>query len=555
MGRIDRVVLIGFSGTGKTSVARALGERLGWSVADSDAEIERQWGATIPTIFREEGESAFRSSERAVLERLLARDQVVIATGGGAPVDPHFWDQTMLQGQGTLVVALDASPETILGRLQRQASHDGESTERPMLAGSDPLDRIRSLKAARQSVYDRAHLTISSEGVSADALAGEIAELARVTEGEPLSLRLRAASGGSDIRVGPGAVSRIGGWVRERWPQARRAWIVTDAHVRPLHAAPVEAGLQASGFAVLTRDVAPGEGSKSLATAAELYDWLIEGGVERTDVVIALGGGVVGDLGGFVAATVLRGIGLVQVPTTLLAMVDSSVGGKTGINHRAGKNLIGAFCQPGLVIADTSLLRTMPPREQRSGWAEVVKHAVIQRSTPGGDRADMSAVLKRNAARLSRLDEPATSYVVWRNIALKAEVVTADEREAGIRAFLNFGHTLGHAIEAADYQLLHGEAIALGMRAAGVLGVRCGTCGPREAEKIGRLIDQFDLPSNAPLKESRILDRLGSDKKRIGGRQRFVLPLDGGGVTIRDDVPDEAVQAALAAVTQFRTPG
>jgi shikimate kinase / 3-dehydroquinate synthase len=271
-------------------------------------------------------------------------------------------------------------------------------------------------------------------------------------------------------------------------------------------------------------------------------------------VIVALGGGVVGDLAGFVAATVLRGIGLVQIPTSLLAAVDSSVGGKTGINHAVGKNLIGAFLQPALVIVDTKLLRTMPCRERRSGWAEVVKHAVIQRSTPGGERADLSQVLARNAARLSQLEEPTTSYVVWRNIALKAAVVAADEREAGIRAFLNFGHTLGHAIEASDYHLLHGEAVALGMRAASELGVLSGTCARPEAEKIGRLIDQFDLPSSAELQESRVVGLLESDKKRVAGRQRFVLPLDGGGVVIRDDVADEAVREALRIVNTARSP-
>jgi 3-dehydroquinate synthetase len=270
--------------------------------------------------------------------------------------------------------------------------------------------------------------------------------------------------------------------------------------------------------------------------------------VERGDVVVALGGGVVGDLAGFVAATVLRGIGLVQVPTSLLAAVDSSVGGKTGVNHAAGKNLIGAFLQPPLVIVDTALLRTMPAREGRSGWAEVVKHAVIQRSTPGGERGDLAEVLVRNVERLLPLEEPATSYVVWRNVALKAAVVAADERETGIRAFLNFGHTLGHGIEAADYQLLHGEAVALGMRAASELGVLCGTCGRPEAGRIGRLIDRFGLPSSAALQESSVMALLRSDKKRVEGRQRYVLPTDGGGVIIRDDVTDDAVRKALATV-------
>ena len=552
MGSVDRIVLIGFSGTGKTSVGRRLAGRLGWSAADSDLEIERHWAATIPTIFRDHGESAFRASERSILKQLLTRDRVVIATGGGAVVDPEVWDLDLLGGEGTLVLALDASPETILARLQRQATDEGADVERPLLAGIAPLTRIRNLKSERQSAYDRAHLTISSDSVSVDEVAEEIVAISRLLGGKPLSLRLDAASGPSDIRVGPGAISRIGEWVRTRWPKAQRAWVVTDANVGPFHAFTVEHRLAELGFMVLTHTVAPGEGSKSLDTAGQLYDWLLGSGVERGDIIVALGGGVVGDLAGFVAATVLRGVGLVQVPTSLLAAVDSSVGGKTGINHAAGKNLIGAFLQPQLVIVDTAFLGTMRAREFRSGWAEVVKHAVIQRSTPVGERGDLAEILTRNVKRLLSVEEPVTSYVVWRNIALKSAVVAADERETGVRALLNFGHTLGHAIEAADYQLLHGEAVALGMRAASELGVLCGTCGRPEADRIGCLIDRFDLPSTAALQEGRVMDRLASDKKRLAGRQRYVLPIDGGGVIIRDDVTEDVVRKALASVNATR---
>ncbi len=553
MGTVDRIVLIGFSGTGKTSIARRLAGRLGWSAAESDSEIERQWGVAILTIFRDYGESAFRSGERTILRQLLTRDRMVIATGGGAAVDPEVWDRETLGREGTLVLALDASPETILARLQRQALEEGVDVERPLLAGANSLGRIRDLKSARQSVYDKAQLTLSSDHVAVDVLTEEIVDVVRMCGDKTLNVRLDATSGTSDILIGPGAVAGIGELIRDRWPVAQRTWIVTDTNVGPLHGDTVESRLCASGFSVSTYAVAPGEGSKSLGTTDELYDWLLGSGVERGDVVVALGGGVVGDLAGFVAATVLRGIGLVQVPTSLLAAVDSSVGGTTGINHAAGKNLIGAFLQPPLVIVDTALLRTMPAREGRSGWAEVVKHAVIQRSTPGGERGDLGAVLARNVERLLRLEEPATAYVVWRNIALKAAVVAADEREAGIRAFLNFGHTLGHAIEAADYQLLHGEAIALGMRAASALGVLCGTCGRMEADRISRLIDRFDLPSSAALQEEQVIARLGSDKKRVAGRQRYVLPVNGGGVIIRDDVPEDAVRKALATVSATRS--
>jgi 3-dehydroquinate synthetase len=277
---------------------------------------------------------------------------------------------------------------------------------------------------------------------------------------------------------------------------------------------------------------------------------MLLGGIERGDVVVALGGGVVGDLAGFVAATVLRGVGMVQMPTSLLAAVDSSVGGKTGINHAAGKNLIGAFLQPAHVVIDTAALRTLPERELRSGWGEIVKHAIIQRSTPGGERGDLATFLQRNVERLKRLEEPAISYLIWRNVALKAAVVAADEREAGIRAFLNFGHTLGHAIEAADYQHLHGEAIAIGMCAEGELGRLYGTCSAEEKDRIERLVALFDLPNSTSVEAGRVHALMQTDKKRVAGRQRFVLPLDGGGVVIRDDVPEANVEQALACVNR-----
>jgi 3-dehydroquinate synthase len=266
-------------------------------------------------------------------------------------------------------------------------------------------------------------------------------------------------------------------------------------------------------------------------------------------VVIALGGGVVGDLAGFVAATVLRGVGLVQVPTSLLACVDSSVGGKTGIDHLAGKNLIGAFYQPPLVVVDPSLLRTLPPRELTSGWAEIVKHALIQPSTPGGESADLLSFLERNADHLLALEEPATSYLIRRNVALKAAVVEADEREQGIRAYLNFGHTLGHAIEAAGYTLLHGEAIAIGMRAAARLGIAMGTFDEAGLQRLDALLDRYGLPATTDADPDRVLSLIGSDKKRAAGRQRWVLPLSAGGVTIRDDVPEAMVREALLGVT------
>ena len=547
---VARVVLTGFSGTGKSTVAGLVAQRLGWHAVDMDLEIERQAGMSIPAIFREHGEDDFRQREREALRAAVNLDSVVVATGGGACASEAAWADDVLRSPGTLVVTLDADPETIVARLRAQQAAQGETAERPMLAGEDPVARIRALKAQRQAYYDRANLTLVVDGVTAAQVADELTQVVELQQGLPLQIRLEADSAASLIRIRSGALDDAGTWMRERWPKARRAWIVTDANVAPHHLSRTTDVLERAGFAVASHVVAPGEGSKSLATSGELYDWLLGEGIERGDVVVALGGGVVGDLAGYVAATVLRGVGLVQIPTTLLSAVDSSVGGKTGINHPVGKNLIGAFLQPPLVIIDPDLLRTAPMRELRSGWGEVIKHAFIQRSTPGGERNDLLTFLERNAGNLLALAEPAISYAIWRNVALKAAVVQEDEREAGIRAYLNFGHTLGHAIEAADYHMLHGEAIAVGMCAAAAVGQGVGTCGHEVGERVRTLLRAAGLPEETSVDEARVLTLLLSDKKRVAGRQRYILPVNGGGVVMRDDVPADAVLAALRSVNR-----
>lgn len=547
---IERVVLIGFSGTGKSSVAGALAADRGWRTLDMDQEIETSQGRTIPQIFRDEGEPGFRAIERQAFVAALAQDRVVIATGGGVPVGLNAWDAEHLGKPGTLVVALDAAPGSILSRLQKQSAQkqNDDEAERPMLAGNDPLGRITQLKQDRQASYDRAHVTLCVDNMTIPEVVIELNRIVDSAQGKPLHLRLNAASASSDIVVAGGVLATLGNEIRVRWPRAQRVWIVSDRNVGGLHGNAAIDAVEAAGFSVRQYLVEPGEGSKSIVVAAGLYDWLLTGGIERGDVLVALGGGVIGDLAGFVASTVLRGVGLVQVPTSLLAAVDSSVGGKTGINHAAGKNLIGAFLQPPLVLIDTALLTTLPGRELRSGWGEIVKHAMIQASTPGGAWNDLAGFLRRNHRQLNSLKSPATDYLVWRNVALKAAVVEEDERETGIRAYLNFGHTLGHAIEASDYCLLHGEAVAVGMVAETYLGVLMDTCAPDTLATVRSLLEAFDLPMTTPFETEVVKQRLTSDKKRVAGKQRYVLPVGTGGVTIRDDVPESAVDQALAAV-------
>jgi 3-dehydroquinate synthase len=407
------------------------------------------------------------------------------------------------------------------------------------------------MKAHRQERYDAADITIITDGAAREAIAAEIVWLARgsSTQSEP-AISLQVPSGESQIHVGAGIAAASGDQIRRRWPAAHCIWIISDENVAPLHVPEIADAIATAGFRVDTFTVPAGEASKSLSEVGRLYDWLLAGGIERGDVLVAVGGGVVGDLVGFVAATILRGVGLVQMPTSLLAMVDSSVGGKTGIDHAAGKNLIGAFYQPPLVLIDTDFLRTLPQRQVVNGWAEIVKHAIIQPSTPDGSRADLLTFIERNQRALGDGSAAATSYLIRRNVALKAAVVAADELETGIRAYLNFGHTLGHAIEAADYQLLHGEAVALGMRGEAKIGVRMGTCTEEDTRHITAAHDRAGLPRQSGTDPKSVLPLLGSDKKRAAGKQRWVLPIVSGGVTIRDDVPADVVLQALLAVSE-----
>ena len=550
MSRYKRIVLIGFSGSGKSTVAKRLADLLDWQLVDTDADIERATGKTVPEIFATDGEAAFRQLEREAMLRALAIDGAVIATGGGAVATGDLWTADLLGHHDCLVIALDVRPETTLARLRRQQEHDGAAVARPMIAGDDPLGRIAALKATRQSVYDRAAITLPVDTTDPETIAFEIAAIVLRAPGDPKpTLHLRAESASSSIYIAPGVVEFVGKIARETWPKARRAWVISDVNVASHHAGKVERALTEGGFESTLLTVPAGESSKSWATAGQLLDQLLDGGIERGDVVVALGGGVIGDLAGFVAATVLRGVPLIQIPTSLLAMVDSSIGGKTGINHRTGKNLIGAFYQPPIVVIDPELLGTLPKRELTAGWAEIVKHAEIQPSTPGGERADLLAFLERNGNRLRRLESPAITYAIERNVRLKAAVVEADERETGIRAYLNFGHTLGHAIEASDYRLLHGEAISVGMRAAMRIGLRMEMIGPDDVTRLDALLDAFELPATASSDRETVLAKMGSDKKRVDGRQRWVLPLAEGGVTLRSDIPEFVVLDALREVT------
>lgn len=362
------------------------------------------------------------------------------------------------------------------------------------------------------------------------------------------TLTVRTGGTASSIVIGAGHIARLGTLIAAQLPDARRAFVVSVGPVWAAHGERLRASLEGVGLAVREQIIPDGEESKSLAQAGELYGWLAAERAERREPIVAFGGGVVGDLAGFVAATYLRGVPLVQVPTSLLAMVDSSVGGKTGVNLPAGKNLVGAFLQPQLVVVDPSLLATLSAREQRSGWAEVIKYAFFDRSVPGLAGPTLLPLLSAHGAALLAQEEPICTTVITQCLRIKATVVEQDERETGLRRVLNLGHTIGHAIEAvAGYgRYTHGEAVALGTRGVVRLAARCGLCPAELVAQVDALFDTFSLPSRIDgCAADRLLDRIGSDKKVRAGRVNWILPTAPGEVVIRDDVPVEDVRAVL----------
>jgi shikimate kinase len=308
---IARLVLVGFSGTGKSSVGRLAADRLGWSLIDLDAEIERREGVSIPELFAGRGEPAFRQVERTVFMEALGRECVVIATGGGAVANDDIWP-VLLNDPGTLTIALDAAPETILARLEAQISADGETTRRPLLDSPDPLARIRELQDARAGFYARAQVTIPVDGRAAERTAADLAELLALAGGTPSELALELPNARSRILVGQGTREQLVEEIGARWPKAQRLWLAADAGMRAANGDWIDGVARRFAGRVNITDVPSGESSKSLAGLSALHDWMIPGGVERSDVAIAAGGGVTGDLMGFAAATVLRGIGLVR---------------------------------------------------------------------------------------------------------------------------------------------------------------------------------------------------------------------------------------------------
>jgi shikimate kinase/3-dehydroquinate synthase len=542
------LVFVGMMGSGKSAIGQRLAARLGLPFVDADAEIvAAAAGMTIPEIFAKYGERYFRDGERRVIMRLLNAGQMVLATGGGAFMDPPTRERV---AERAVSIWLDADLKTLMKRVRRK-------NDRPLLHTDDPEETMRQLLEKRRPLYEMADIRVESRDEPQDVMAEATldalyAELPRINATRRaaqekdftkamthLHLDRAAAEPGAatretvhvslggrsyDIHIGADLLAEAGAHISRIAPGAACA-IVTDENVARLHLPALEDSLKKSGVRYSTIVVKPGEGSKSLATFGRVCDEALAAKIERRDLIVAFGGGVVGDLAGYAAASLRRGMRFVQIPTTLLSQVDSSVGGKTGINSPHGKNLIGAFHQPSLVLADVDVLRTLSMREFRAGYAEVVKYGLI------GDRrffewleADAEAVFHSRAEQIC---------AVAVSCETKATIVARDETEQGDRALLNLGHTFGHAFELLtgydSARLVHGEGVAIGMACAARFSARLGLCAPADADRVARHLASVGLPTEIRdipglnFDVHAIVAAMYQDKKVESGALTFIL--------------------------------
>ena len=539
------ITLVGLPGSGKSAVGRRLAHRHGATFVDLDDVIEKTAGRSIPEIFAERGEPGFRALERQAVIDLGPADRgpavrTVVATGGGAVVDPrNRWDLY----RGRAAVWLDVRPEVLAQRLRRSP------TVRPLVVGRDPMGAIRDLTRDRQRFYAAAS---RMNGVAELATIVErVDELVTHVVHDPVStVLLRGQSLGGDLIIGEGmAATAIGEALRGL--RARRAILVSEPGAWTAAGEAIAAALAADGWPIERIDLPQGEGSKRMAVVEAAASQLARLRAERGEPLVAIGGGALGDAAGFLAASWLRGVPCIQVPTTLVAQIDSSIGGKTGVDLPEGKNLVGAFHPPAAIVIDIGLLRSLPERQLVAALGEAVKMAAL-----GDER--LFALLERDGPAIARgdaaaFDSGAVAELVERAAWAKVEVVDVDEKEAEAadgRIRLNLGHSLGHAVEAAGGfgDLLHGEAVAHGLRGAVRIGREMGVTPVERADRIERLLTLLGLgTAPLPYRLETVLGALATDKKHAAGTLRWVLPTAEGAI-VRSDVPADVVERAAASL-------
>ena len=540
------IILVGMMGAGKTTIGKALAGSLDKEFADSDHEIQERTGVKIPVIFEIEGEAGFRKRESETLLELTKKRNIILATGGGAVLHPG---NRQLLRQNGIVIYLRAS----VSDLYRRTRHD---KNRPLLQTQNLYARLNELYLQRDALYrETAHIIIDSgkQGVrflvqklinkllSLDLNTIMLGDHRNIMQTITVDFTSSAEKRSYPIHIGHGILQHAD-LIAAHLPQKRVA-IVSNTTVAPLYLEKLQTALNKLGIQSFPIILPDGEAHKNWQTLNLIFDALLQNHCERNTALLALGGGVIGDLTGFAAATYLRGVPFIQIPTTLLAQVDSSVGGKTGINHPLGKNMIGAFYQPRLVLTDSATLETLPDRELRAGLAEVIKYGLIR------DPAFFDW-LEQNMHRLLARDPVTMNEAIQRSCENKAEIVAADEKEKGIRALLNLGHTFGHAIEnGMGYGTwLHGEAVAAGTVMAAELSRRMKLISDGDVQRIRRIFTQAGLPVAAPkMPQEKYVQLMALDKKVESGKMRFIVLNRIGEAVMRADIAPAVLNETILA--------
>ncbi|HOO50102.1 MAG TPA: 3-dehydroquinate synthase [Alphaproteobacteria bacterium] len=544
------IVLVGMMGVGKTTVGRQLAAKLGWTFYDSDDEIVRSVGKSISDIFSEDGEPAFRDLERTTIKHLLANGPCVISSGGGGITIP---ETAQAIKERSLCLWIDASVPLLV---ERTAGGD-----RPLLKHGDPEEVLQMLLDKRRSSYAQAHVHALDDGLTPEEMTNRILLQIReylyshATEKEKeefvpdaLCMTVSLSDRSYPIFIGSGLLKEPELWLPHEL-HGRDTFILTDYNVRERITDQFQEILKPIMKSVSVMELAPGEQTKSFERYQAVLEWMIESGVKRDSLIIAVGGGVVGDLAGFAAATILRGIDFIQVPTTLLSQVDSSVGGKTGINSKSAKNMIGAFYQPRSVVIDLDTLMTLPKREWLSGYAEIVKYGLI------ADEGFFEWLEEHGLLMLSG-ETAEAMRAIETSCHMKAEIVHKDEREeSGLRALLNFGHTFAHALEAAagyDGTLLHGEAVSVGMVLAARLSQRLGYLVQDDVNRIynhlsglGLMTEIRNIPFKKPVTADELIETMHKDKKAGVDGIKFIVLRRIGSAAVEAGVSTETVKNIL----------
>ncbi len=522
-----KIILIGLSGAGKTTIAKQLSSLLSWKHIDTDQLIEEQFGKSPAVMIEEDGESKFREAEEQCIKN-ITDSNVVVSIGGGAFQSQKNRKNLFTDG---LVVFLDAPIQTLVDRIKNSKSEQ----KRPLLGSSlQTQENLINMDQQRRDNFLRADLHLFTYNQAPENIAKTIIKfwidfnlddknLLRYDAAEIIQLpvtRIAINNHQFPIFAGVNQLNELPQLIA-RISTSQKVYIITDENVHNIYGSKIAAMLDDQKITHLSYILTPGENQKNSANVDLIYKWLFENKIERQDLIIALGGGVVCDLVGYVAATVLRGVKLLSMPTSLLAMTDAAIGGKTAVNLNVGKNLIGVIKQPDAILIDVNFLETLPEREITEGMAEVIKHAIILDKT-------LFQIFDEHKGNTSALiqDKKLLLDIIVKSVRIKSMIVSIDPNEKNIRKILNFGHTIGHALEvASEYKsLLHGEAVAIGMVGATQISHKLGYISAEDVDNIVSIIKSYNLPvSFQGMSIDSIMEYITFDKKVVNKQVQFIL--------------------------------